>query len=91
MGFEEGHKKLGGRKAGTRNKNAEMKDNMRNFALDNFDDFKKAYKNLSPEDKCRVYLKVVDFVVPKVSSVKFEDEGTANSAAQLLKAAAEYK
>lgn len=91
MGFEEGHKKLGGRKAGTRNKNAEMKDNMRNFALDNFDDFKEAYKELSAREKCCVYLKVVDFVVPKVSSVKFEDEGAANSAAQLLKAAAEYK
>lgn len=91
MGFEKGHEKIGGRKLGTRNKNAEMKDNMRNFALENFEDFKTAYKLLPPEDRCRVYLKVVDFVVPKVSAVKFEDEGAINSAAELLKAAAEYR
>lgn len=91
MGFEKGHEKIGGRKLGTRNKNAEIKDYMRNFVADNYEDFKEAYKSLSPENKCKIFLKSAEFVYPKISSVKFEDDGVINSATELLKKAAEYR
>ena len=39
----------------------------------------------------RCYLKASEFVVPKVSSIKFEDAKNTNSAIELLKVAASYK
>ena len=72
--------KMGGREKGTRNKNTEIK----NF-------FKKAFLKLKDKDKCAVYLKASEFVVPKVSSIKFEDAKNTNSAIELLKVAASYK
>ena len=75
--------KMGGREKGTRNKNTEIK----NF----FREFKKAFLKLKDKDKCAVYLKASEFVVPKVSSIKFEDAKNTNSAIELLKVAASYK
>lgn len=89
--FEEGHEKKGGRQKGVRNKNSEMKDNLRDFVLDNFEDFCESYKKLPAKEKCRIYMKAVEFVVPKVSAIKFEDSKEANSALELLKITAKYK
>lgn len=89
--FKEGCEKTGGRQKGVRNKNTEMKENLRNFVLDNYDAFCDSFSKLSAKDKCAVYMKAVDFVVPKISAVKFEDSKNADSAIELLKIAAQYK
>lgn len=90
-GFEKGHVKIGGRAKGTRNKNTEMKDNIRNFVLDNFPEFERSFKKLKDKDKCAVYLKAAEFVMPKVSSIKFEESKNANTALELLRISASYK
>ena len=83
--------KMGGREKGTRNKNTEIKNFFRDFVIDNQEEFKKAFLKLKDKDKCTVYLKASEFVVPKVSSIKFEDAKNTNSAIELLKVAASYK
>lgn len=90
-GFENGHMKMGGREKGTRNKSTEIKNFFRDFVIDNQEEFKKAFLKLKDKDKCAVYLKASEFVVPKVSSIKFEDAKNTNSAVELLKVAASYK
>ena len=77
--------KMGGREKGTRNKNTEIKNFFRDFVIDNQEEFKKAFLKLKDKDKCAVYLKASEFVVPKVSSKN------TNSAIELLKVAASYK
>lgn len=89
--FEEGHEKKGGRQKGVRNKNTEMKDKLRDFVIDNFEDFCTSYGKLTAKEKCRIYMKALEFVVPKVSAIKFEESKDANSALELLKIAAKYK
>ena len=83
--------KMGGREKGTRNKNTEIKNFFRDFVIDNQEEFKKAFLKLKDKDQCAVYLKASEFVVPKVSSIKFEDAKNTNSAIELLKVAASYK
>lgn len=90
-GFEVGHEKMGGREKGTRNKNTEIKNFFRDFVIEYQDEFKKSFKNLKDKDKCVVYLKASEFVLPKVSSVKFEDAKNSNSALELLRITASYK
>lgn len=90
-GFEAGHEKMGGREKGTRNKNTEIKNFFRDFIIEYQDEFKKSFLRLKDKDKCAVYLKASEFVVPKVSSIKFEDAKNTNSAIELLKITASYK
>lgn len=81
---------MGGRQKGTLNKNSEIKNFLRDFVIDNQEEFKEAFLKLPNRDKCAVYIKACEFVVPKVSSIKFEDSKEANSAIELLRAAASY-
>ena len=73
-GFENGHMKDG--RKGEGNPEQEHGDKeffSRDFVIDNQEEFKKAFLKLKDKDKCAVYLKASEFVVPKVSSIKFED------------------
>lgn len=90
MPYEKGHTKMGGRQKGTKNKNSEIRDLLRNFARENFDDFVDNYNKLQPRDKTNMYMKVVEYVVPKVSAVKFEDAKNTNNAIELLRITAGY-
>lgn len=90
-GFKVGHEKKGGRVKGTKNKNVLLKERISDFLTDKFDDFVKDYDNLSPKERTRLYAKMVEFSVPKVSAIKFEDIKNANNAIELLKIAAQYK
>lgn len=90
-GFKVGHKKVGGRVKGTKNKNVLLKERISDFLTDKFDDFVKDYDSLSPKERTRLYTKMVEFSVPKVSAIKFEDIKNANNAIELLKIAAQYK
>lgn len=90
-GFGPDHPKMGGRAKGTRNKNTVLKENMRNFVMENYDGFVEAFNKLGPKDKCAVYLKASEFVMPKISSIQFEDPKDSNSGLELLRIRASYK
>ena len=84
MAFEKGHPKLGGRKSGTKNRNTEIKENIAKMVSEKFDDFVVAFDKLPPKPKCALYIKLVEFVVPKVSAIKFEAEDESNSAIEQI-------
>lgn len=93
MGFEKGHTKIegSGMKLGQKTKCREIRSLFRNFAIDKFDDFVEEFDKLGGKDKCEMYIKTVKYVLPTISSIKFEDARTANNAVELLRAAAQYK
>lgn len=82
---------MGGRTKGTKNKNALLKERISDFLTEKFDGFVKDYESLSPKERARLYSKMIEFSVPKVSAIKFEDVKNANNAIELLKIAAQYK
>jgi hypothetical protein len=88
MPFDKEHK--GGRPLGTKNKNIALKDLLRDFTADNYAEFEGAFHRLNPKDKCATYLKVMEFVLPKVSSIKFDESTGAKNAMDLLKSYAAY-
>lgn len=88
--FEKGHKKMGGRVAGTKNKNTELKEFIGEFLMKNRDEFEEAFKKLPPKEKCAVYLKAAEFRLPKISSVRLEDDRKADNASELLRRRSRY-
>ena len=88
--FEKGHAKLGGRVAGTKNKNTDMKEFIGEFLNKNKQEFEEEFKILTPKEKCAVYLKAAEFRLPKISSVQFEDDQLAESAVDLLQRKSQY-
>lgn len=75
------------RKAGNR----ELKDLLREFTVEEFDGFVKEYRKLNKRQRCETYIKVLKYVLPTISAIKFEDAGSASSASELLHIAAKYK
>lgn len=71
--------------------NRELKAMMRDFAIDEFDGFAEAFRTLDKNRKCDTYVKVLKYVLPTYSAIRFEDAGNATSASQLLRRAAAYK
>lgn len=93
MGFEKGHGKIegAGRPPGAKAKNAQLRDLLRDFCIDKFADYVQAFDQLSPKEKCDEYSKALQFVVPKVSAITFDDEAKASNALQHLRIIAEYR
>lgn len=92
MKFEKGRTKTGGRAPGVVNKNTELKNKLRDFAIEDFDTFLDAFSRLSPRDKVDAYLKVLKFVLPTISSVQFDNEQQSSTPAiDLLLAAQKSK
>lgn len=79
------------RKPARKVRNRELKDLLREFAVDEFDEFVKDFRKLSKNQKCETYIKVLKYVLPTISAIKFEDAGSASSASELLHIAAKYK
>ncbi len=92
MTFEKGHKKIAGsgRAQGTKNKNTEIRNFLRDFMCDNRKAFCQAFDRLPDRDKCVLYLKAAEYVLPKLQSVQFEDTKESNSAIVLLRDVASY-
>lgn len=74
---DDGRGRLGGRKAGTPNKATVLNAEMVQCLLDeNFDKAKKMLQKIDdPNDFWRVYLKLMEFRLPKMSSVDITDGG----------------
>lgn len=61
------------------------------FSEDCFEEFAVEFHKLRGKPKCDIYLKVLEFVQPRISSVAFEDLKEASTAVQLLKKFSQYR
>lgn len=88
--FKKGHKRImpNPEKQAAKRK---LKDMLRTFAEDSFEEFAEEFHKLRGKPLCDVYLKVLEFVQPRISSVEFEDLKEARNAVTLLKDFAKYR
>lgn len=70
--------------------NVELKKLLCNFSVKNYNSFEEAFDRMDDRQKCDIYIKVLKFVLPTISAVKFEDAESAASASDLLRAVASY-
>lgn len=84
----DGKGRLGGRAPGTPNKvSALTKEAIQNFLNENQEDAWKAWKSIkNPKQKFEMYLKLCEFVVPKMASVEVKGEGKAPDWVEKLEA-----
>lgn len=68
----------------------QLKDLLKDFSEDHFDDFVSEYEKLRGKSKCDIFLKVLEYVRPKYSAIQFEDIKEARDALELLKGMAAY-
>ena len=68
-----------------------LKELLTEFSVDCYPEFLEEFHKLKGKAKCDTYLKAIEFVQPKISSVQFEDLKEASNAAQLLHSMAAYK
>lgn len=75
----DGKGRLGGRKAGTPNLSTRLnKDKIQAFIEDHWPDFENAMSRIdNPKDQCMIMLKLMEFVIPKMSSVEVKGEAEA--------------
>ncbi len=67
--------RVGGRKKGTPNKvTAEFREMIKKFATENYKNFIDDWTKITDkEKKCRLYIEMVKFVLPSLSSVSLEN------------------
>lgn len=77
----DGRGRLGGRKKGTPNKvTAERKARIAQFIEGHWDDFIENYNQLNdPKDKCKIFMDMLPYYAPKLSSVEYKDKTLAKS------------
>lgn len=76
-GRPKGTPKTGGRKAGTPNKSTQLnKEMLQKFAEGNWPAFEQAFQDIeSPKDQCAIFLRVLEFLMPKMASVEMKSDG----------------
>lgn len=90
-GFQEGHETFGHRQRGTyKTKTAELRELMREAALDRFPKFLKEMEQMDGKDYCKTYLDMLNYVVPKITSLALDEDGNVTSAMEHLKLTAEW-
>lgn len=79
-------RKFGGRKKGTPNRlTVERKALLDSFLAENFDEFKERMSQIeNPVDFCRLYVALLNFVLPKISSVALKEEKHQETLAEEL-------
>lgn len=67
--------RVGGRKKGTPNKiTAEFREMIKKFTAENYENFINDWTKITDkEKKCRIYIEMVKFVLPSLSSVSLEN------------------
>ena len=68
-----------------------LKKLLTEFSVDYYDEFVEEFRKLKGKPKCDIYLKAIEFVQPKISSVQFEDLKQASNAVQLLRKFRDYR
>ena len=83
--FQKGRPKTGGRKAGTPNKiTKEKREMIARFIDEEWEDFKTAFKKLTPGQKCNVMVNMLPFAFPKLAHIDYKDNTPANTLADEL-------
>ena len=73
--FEKGREKTGGRKPSTPNKATSfLRERIVAVWQDNYEDFLKDLKDLEPKDRCRLMVDLLQYALPKLSSVEYKDK-----------------
>ena len=76
MGFEKGKPKTGGRKPGTPNRTtANLRELLDSFLADNFEEVCREFAALEGKDKIAVYVKLLEFGLPKRSHAEIMADG----------------
>ena len=88
--FEKGHKPLPPNPEKMKAKK-KLKALLTEFSEESFDEFAEEFHKLRGKPKCDIYLKVLEFVQPRISSIAFEDIKEASTAVKLLKDFAKYR
>lgn len=88
--FKKGHKRIMPNPEKQKAKK-KLKEMLREFSEDSFDEFAEEFHKLKGKPKCDVYLKVLEFVQPRISSIEFEDLKEARNAVTLLRDFAKYR
>jgi hypothetical protein len=88
--FKKGHKRIMPNPEKQKAKK-KLKEMLREFSEDSFDEFTEEFHKLKGKPKCDVYLKVLEFVQPRISSVEFEDLKETRNAVTLLREFARYR
>lgn len=88
--FEKGHKPLPPNPEKMKAKK-KLKVLLTEFSEDYFEEFKEEFSKLKGKPKCEIYLKVLEYVQPRISSIAFEDIKEASTAVKLLKDFAKYR
>ena len=88
--FQKGHKRIMPDPEKQKAKK-KLKELLTEFSVDCYEEFLEEFHKLRGKPKCDIYLKAIEFVQPKISSVQFEDLKEASNAAQLLHSMAAYK
>lgn len=68
-----------------------LKTLLTEFSENNYDEFEEEFHKLKGKPKCEIYLKVLEYVQPRISSIAFEDIKEASTAVKLLKDFAKYR
>lgn len=80
-----------GRPKGSRTKNNELRELIRDFSLDKFKDYVEAFEAIDePKDKAKEYREMLKYVVPTITAVQFETEGAVSSAQEHLRSLTGY-
>lgn len=88
--FKKGHKPLPPNPEKMEAKK-KLKELLTEFSVDCYPEFLEEFHKLRGKPKCDIFLKAIEFVQPKISSISFEDVKEASNAATLLKAMAQYR
>lgn len=88
--FEKGHKRIMPDPEKQKAKK-NLKKMLTEFSEESFDEFVDEFRKLRGKPKCDIYIKILEFVQPRISSIAFEDLKEASSAVQLLKEFSKYR
>lgn len=82
-GFRKGHKKMGGRKAGTPNKvTKEQQERIRTFFERHWDEFEnEIWPQLTAKDKKDTFVSLLNYQYPKLTSVDLSGQVKTDDAA----------
>lgn len=71
MPFEKGHKKVGGRQQGSKNKSTtKVREAFTNLLEDNLDQLREDFKELEPKDRIRLFMELSKYVIPQLKSTE---------------------
>lgn len=75
MPFEKGHKKVGGRQQGSKNKaTSKVREAFTNLLEDNLDQLREDFKELEPKDRIRLFMELSKYVIPQLKSTEIKGD-----------------